>query len=373
MNIIFPGAGVITGLFYIGIILFGKKHINKYFLLAFIVALCVPLLPVLLNEFQLRPPSWLNVSISLFWGPILYFYIISLLREKINSSLVILHLLPYVVFYILATLFFSDILPAPPQSNMPPGLKSNSTNQLIFPIIQNCTLFGYSLITLTTLNKHYRTIKNHYSYIDVYLTIRWSYVIVVFFVTAYLLIAIIQIFLPKFSLSIFLDLQNILISLFIYFLGYLGIHQKPVYLDLNSRISQPSVDNTSAKTKEKYSKNKLSETLKNEYKQKLLDYMESEKPYLQPKLSIDDLSEAILVPKHFISQIINDSFNHNFYSFINSYRVSEVKERIAKDKEGKYTLLSIALDSGFNSKSGFNTNFKLKTGMTPFEFRKSLN
>jgi AraC-like DNA-binding protein len=153
-------------------------------------------------------------------------------------------------------------------------------------------------------------------------------------------------------------------------LGYLGIKQKPVYLNMlddattDSEIETPS--------KEKYLRNKLDDKIKEEYKIRLLDFIEKEKPYLQAKLTINDLSDALQIPKHFISQIINDSLGHTFYSLINSYRVNEVKQRMLSNDKDKFTLLAIAFDSGFNSKSGFNTNFKLETGMTPMEYKRRI-
>jgi AraC-like DNA-binding protein len=170
------------------------------------------------------------------------------------------------------------------------------------------------------------------------------------------------------------DIQMVLITSFIYILGYLGIRQQPVYLSMIDELDEILELETNTKeeeqsSKEKYVRNKLSEEVKEEYKGKLLAFLEEEKPYLQAKLSIADLSNALEIPKHFISQIINDSLGQTFYSFINSYRVKEVKKRIQEDEEDKYTLLAIAFDSGFNSKSGFNNNFKLETGMTPLEYR----
>jgi AraC-like DNA-binding protein len=167
--------------------------------------------------------------------------------------------------------------------------------------------------------------------------------------------------------------QTILIALFIYLLGYLGIQQQPVYLnmldDVPVNLEAEMQKQTGSVSKEKYVKNKLDDELKETYKTKLINYLEKEKPYLQAKLCINDLSESLQIPKHFLSQIINDSLGHTFYSLINYYRVNEVKRRIIGDEQERFTLLAIAYDSGFNSKSGFNQNFKLETGMTPMEFK----
>jgi AraC-like DNA-binding protein len=63
----------------------------------------------------------------------------------------------------------------------------------------------------------------------------------------------------------------------------------------------------------------------------------------------------------------------NFYNLVNEYRIKEVKDRLKSDKYKRLTILAIAYDSGFNSKSSFNTIFKEKTGQTPSEYLATLN
>jgi AraC-like DNA-binding protein len=104
--------------------------------------------------------------------------------------------------------------------------------------------------------------------------------------------------------------------------------------------------------------------------QKLLGYMEKEKIYLVPSLTIDEFSKRLNVPAKKISQAIHTHLNNNFYEFINSYRINEAKERMLDIHYKNQKLLSVAFDSGFNSKSVFNAAFKKHTGMTPKEFKR---
>ncbi|WP_372753972.1 helix-turn-helix domain-containing protein [Labilibaculum sp.] len=375
MGYIFASAGLVTSVFYLLIILFSKEnHTNKWFLILFIVLLNLSLLPVLFIQSPWFSPLWINASFGLLWGPALYFYVVSLLRKKMNYKFLLFHCLPFLIYYSLAVFFHSDVLPGPPDNMGPHSQGVNDTSKIIFSIIQSISLFGYSVYTLIILNKHERNIQDHFSYKDVYLTIRWSYGIIISFVSAYLCVMLVEQIIGKHLHFLIGDIQMVLIASFVYILGYLGIRQQPVYLSVMDELDDSEVVESNAKEedsfcKEKYVRNKLSEDVKEEYKCKLLAFMEKEKPYLQTKLSIADLSDSLEIPKHFISQIINDSLGQTFYSFINSYRVKEVKKRIQDDEQDKYTLLAIAFDSGFNSKSGFNNNFKLETGMTPFEFR----
>lgn len=66
-----------------------------------------------------------------------------------------------------------------------------------------------------------------------------------------------------------------------------------------------------------------------------------------------------------LSRVINDGFEHNFFDFINYYRVAEFKQRMADPRHRNATLLSIAFEVGFNSKTAFNRAFKKITDQTP--------
>jgi AraC-like DNA-binding protein len=375
MGYIFASAGLVTSIFYLLIILFTKaNHTNKWSLILFIVLLNISLCPVLFMHTSWFSPLLINASFGLLWGPALYFYVVSLLRKKLKYKFLLVHALPFLIYYSLSVFTSSDVLPGPPDSMGPHSQDMNSFSKIVFSIIQSISLLGYSVYTLIILNKHERNIQDHFSYKDVYLTIRWSYGIIISFVSAYLCVMLAEQYIGRHLHLLIGDIQMVLITSFIYILGYLGIRQQPVYLSMIDELDEILELETNTKEeeqsgKEKYVRNKLSEEVKEEYKGKLLAFLEEEKPYLQAKLSIADLSNALEIPKHFISQIINDSLGQTFYSFINSYRVKEVKKRIQEDEEDKYTLLAIAFDSGFNSKSGFNNNFKLETGMTPLEYR----
>lgn len=101
------------------------------------------------------------------------------------------------------------------------------------------------------------------------------------------------------------------------------------------------------------------------------ELMIKEKPYLDPDLTIVSLSEKTGLPHYLISKAINRVKECNFHTYINKYRVEEVKKLLADPENSrKFTLLALALDSGFKSKSAFNDIFKKFTGLTPTEFKK---
>ena len=108
-----------------------------------------------------------------------------------------------------------------------------------------------------------------------------------------------------------------------------------------------------------------------EISQKLLMFIETECPYLDEELSLQKLSLLVNISTHRLSEVINQDLNTNFYRLINAYRVEEVKRKLKNSEFDKYSILGIAFESGFNSKSTFNKIFKEETGMTPSAFKKS--
>jgi AraC-like DNA-binding protein len=104
------------------------------------------------------------------------------------------------------------------------------------------------------------------------------------------------------------------------------------------------------------------------WKGQLLDLMEAEKPYLEVELSLPDLARRLRMPVALLSQVINEGTGKNFNDFINAYRVAEFLRQAREPANAHLSLLGIALNSGFNSKSTFNRAFKKVTGTSPKEY-----
>lgn len=122
-------------------------------------------------------------------------------------------------------------------------------------------------------------------------------------------------------------------------------------------------------------KNKEESTLnEKEYNEELLklqQYMAEEKPFLDPSLTIQDVSATIQIPVRDLSLLINHKLQQHFYDFVNTYRIEEAMEILKDSTKSKMTVLEILYEVGFNSKSSFNTAFKKHTGDTPTVYRKS--
>lgn len=108
-----------------------------------------------------------------------------------------------------------------------------------------------------------------------------------------------------------------------------------------------------------------------EMQQQLTRIMESERLYTNPSLTLFDVASTLNTHPKKVSNIINKGFKMNFNDFVNAYRVEEVIKKVNSDENNIKTLLGIALDSGFNSKSTFNRAFKKQTQQTPKEYFSS--
>ncbi|WP_066631248.1 AraC family transcriptional regulator [Labilibacter marinus] len=104
-------------------------------------------------------------------------------------------------------------------------------------------------------------------------------------------------------------------------------------------------------------------------KKKLNHLMQEERLYLDSELNLVRLAEKMTITPHQLSYLINSGYNENFFQFVNRYRVDCAKELLLSEE--KLTMLAVAFDSGFNSKTSFNTTFKKLTQQTPSEYRKS--
>lgn len=137
------------------------------------------------------------------------------------------------------------------------------------------------------------------------------------------------------------------------------------YLEFHRIIYQQHPDHSQTRKKEIMDFDTISGHTSN-----LLKYIREGKPFLDPNLSLRTLAEQIDIHPNQLSWLLNESIGKNFNEFINHYRVGAFQALCKDPKNSHITLIGLAYDSGFNSKTVFNTSFKKETGLTPKQYLK---
>jgi AraC-like DNA-binding protein len=132
-------------------------------------------------------------------------------------------------------------------------------------------------------------------------------------------------------------------------------------------VKQPPPENGD---KDKYRKSLLSEEQTTDILRRLTETMEKDRPYLEPELTLPELSKRLSVSPNHLSQVINGRLNKTFFDYINEYRVEEAKRLLVSPEARHLSILGIATDAGFNSKNAFYQAFRKNTGMNPSKFRE---
>ncbi len=204
--------------------------------------------------------------------------------------------------------------------------------------------------------------------------------------------------LPTVEFSV--DSVWVLLSVLTYFLGYVAMQQPeifktyypetPVFVEkgIEEKAEPVLAQNTenqlfekintadtteieSPETSEKrYKDSHIPKEQLEAIKQKLPLLMEKKKPFYNPKLTLSELAQLSEATPHALSRVINEYYEKNFQDFVNDYRIAEFKILALRKDKQHYTLLAIALEVGFNSKTAFNRAFKKATNLTPSEYVK---
>jgi len=150
-----------------------------------------------------------------------------------------------------------------------------------------------------------------------------------------------------------------------------ALHEIPGFSDLHhSNLSLADISLPKDNEK-KQSSNILDDEQVRNLKEKLQAYFEEEKPFLNSQLSLNNIAEVLEINTNKVSYLVNTAFNQNFNDFVNQYRLNHFKAIALDPKNSHLTILGLAYDSGFNSKSVFNTYFKKSEGVTPSKWVKS--
>lgn len=228
------------------------------------------------------------------------------------------------------------------------------------------SIFYYLRLSLGIINNHEVWVLRNFSNLKE-VTLLWLRKLIIY----YRLFWIIWVpFVAAFLLFFRFQLQYVIVVLTLYFLILILI-----YLTLWIGIEGLGRGNfILIREPEQESENKnfsrLTQQEIQDYIERINQLMTLEKVYLNENLSLRELAVHLKADPNLISFILNNHLNINFYDFINSHRIEEVKKKLNNPAYKHLTLLGIALESGFNSKTTFNRVFKQATGITPTEFQR---
>ena len=309
------------------------------------------------------------ISLLLLHGPFLYGYIRALVVESHRIKPAdFLHLVPFVLFNLF--LIVISFFPGPAgkiRLDHPGGEHGSSAVFNFFLILTALSGPAYFLLSLRLFKKLDIKIFENFSSIE-NINLRWLRNLVYAFGAVWTLLmtaaAIHHIF-HLFSWNFCTNSLSLALSAFIILVGYFGLKQREIFTD-----SEEKRFATSSQPDDRYAGSTLKETDAEKYAEQVRNYMAEQKPFLNPDLNLAQLSAELNIPSHHLSQVINKNIGRNFFDFVNQYRVEEVQSRIVNPEFRKFSILGIAFDCGFNSKSAFNRVFKKFTGLTPSEFRR---
>jgi AraC-like DNA-binding protein len=228
----------------------------------------------------------------------------------------------------------------------------------VLRITLDAQFFFYALLSLRSLYAYRRSVKDNYSTIQ-RIDLSWlRFVLYGFIVWRSLgIIETALYFLVKNDCVILVYIASLIVFLvFVSIMVFRGLSQPQIFLG----HGDPKQDRV-VLPKEKVST----------YVKRLKACMESEKPYINSELTLDTLSEMTSIPSRHLSKVLNEELKQNFFDFVNRYRVEEAKKLLRAPNYRNYTILAVAFEAGFNSKSTFNLIFKKYTHRTPSQYRKA--
>ncbi len=302
--------------------------------------------------------------LSFGYGPVIYFYIRSYIsRDFAFNRIHLWHALP-LLLAILIQWFFAD------QFQMSPLVWRERILSCIIPPLSYRILGGATLLHVISylffsvqMIRRYRILVQDSTATADQVRRRWvSWIMVVLLVP--LLFGLFGIIVFGKGESLPIPAFAACIMIFIVYFLYL---MRPEILDgIPPDLQVAEADLSTPR----YESSTLSETQKQKYHRALLDLMQQAMPYRNQDLTLSDLAERLSVHPKYLSQTINELSEQSFTDFINGYRIREAQHLLRSPRHQHFTIVAIAQEVGFNSRSAFYTAFKKITGRTPTEFKK---
>ena len=368
-TVIAAGAGAGIGLFAAALMILRKtwREAPSTALGIFLIASAFSAIDSLLMEMgAFRQAPWLigvTWQISLLLGPSLYAYVRKMAdvdRKPWTGREVIMLLWPVLAIYVIASPFYfiDDELQYRIYAE---GDGVAGVLQIVFILFFLVLILGYLVAAIRVLPGHLNNMRQLFSNIEDR-SLNWLRWVILIMLAAWLWAGIKSLVVPDDGQFAWLDMASILIEIsWIIGFGYFGIRQMQV--EPAVPVNRPRPDET-----EKYARSSLADDRQSRIAERLEQVMTREALYRDPLLSLSSLARRVGVSPNHVSQTLNEHLGVNFFDYVNRLRVEEAARQIA---ETDRSILTIAHDVGFNSRSTFNAAVKKHTGQTPSSFRQS--
>jgi AraC-like DNA-binding protein len=329
-----------------------RKALTTLFICLFCIFLSLNLLDGILIVNQVYGPylKYLDEFSLLLAFPALYFYVLMLTNNRLTYKWqYLLHSLP-AVFFLLMWVF-------PPDSFL--VWNRSSWMERFYGQYNNLQFLVYIILIFILLKKNDRVSRELIS-TGKNGNLKWIKQLLIFLTVLFLVLILND------SRLINGNIIGVLVLIFSYWLGYHTINQKDIYYQVSNAIQMESV----VPGKNRYRNSRLTETSKRSYASKVEEIMVKEKPYLNNELTLTSFADKLDMKPIHLSQVLNEEFKENFYTFINRHRIAESQRLLKDNRYQNYSIQAIALEAGFNSMSTFNKAFKEIVGKSPSSYQK---
>jgi len=349
----------------------GKSISNKLLGIVFLM-LSIAVINIYIMAFSVKimVPQllFLDDTFLLAYGPLLYIFTQSVIFKNYTFKRKdLLHFIPFfviMVLYMLLLLFMDTDSFDQTTSSL-----KNQNIPLIFRIGELSILLHilfYLYKSKTEIKKVLGKAMEYYSSFN-----QDNFKLLQFILNCFIglfSLALIHSFLP------FIGIKNVLLITMLLIVLFMLYFINSVLLKMLNQSSNETGAMTQAKFSEKikYAGSSLEEKDLILLKDKLSKYMIDHEKYLDSDLNIVDLSKELNISSKQLSQVINEGYQCNFFDFVNKYRIDMATSLFRNQIDTKLTISEVMYDSGFNSKSSFNTAFKKFTQKTPTQFKNDL-
>lgn len=306
----------------------------------------------------------LHLITTLMIGPCLLFYVLELTgRSRLTAVHLKWHMRLMLPLLVAGFAFIAvHVLGILPEPN--PGIGVVRIASIVSKALMTASLLAYSLYSLYLIDQHRNRIEHHFSQLES-INLRWLQSLC----WALIVVAFSRFIIPpedEFSSY----WQGMFYVGLIYYMGYMGIRQPAIFHQRASFITDLS--------EQDYLDDEAARAVSNlpgdseQIWDRLQSRLDSDQLFRQNTINLARLAEQIDVHPNRLSAVINHHAGNSFFDLINARRVEYAKGLLVEDDKG-FSILDIAMESGFNSKSAFYAQFKKYTRMTPTDYRKRGN